>query len=52
MTTLVWLLEGREVVKLTEESAAIRWRGGSVTIYRRNNKAAFGPLGESLDDFQ
>ena len=48
---LVWLLEGREVVALTEETAAIRWPGGSVTIYRRNNKPALGPMGDSLDDF-
>jgi hypothetical protein len=26
----VWLLEGREVVALTEETAAIRWPGGSI----------------------
>jgi hypothetical protein len=50
-TGLVWLLEGREVVALTEETAAIRWPGGSVTIYRRNNKPALGPMGDSLDDF-
>jgi hypothetical protein len=51
-TGLVWLLEGREVVALTQETASIRWPGGSVTIYRRNNKPAFGPLGDSLDDFE
>ena len=48
----VWLLQGREVVALTEETAAIRWPGGSVTIYRRNNKPAFGPVGDSLEDLQ
>ena len=48
----VWLLEGREIVALTEETAAIRWPGGSVTIYRRNNKPAFGPVGDSLEDLQ
>jgi hypothetical protein len=52
MTASIWLLEGREVIALTEETAAIRWPGGSVTIYRRNNKPAFGPLGDSLDDLQ
>jgi hypothetical protein len=51
-TGLVWLLEGREVVALTEETAAIRWSGGYVTIYRRNNKPALGPVGDSLDDFE
>ena len=51
-TGLVWLLEGREVVALTEETAAIRWPGGSITTYRKNNKPAFGPVGDSLDDFE
>ena len=37
---------------LTEETASIRWPGGSVTIYRRNNKPAFGPVGDCLDDFR
>jgi hypothetical protein len=48
----VWLLEGREVIALIEETAAIRWPSGSVSIYRKNNKPAFGPVGDSLDDFQ
>jgi len=52
MTASIWLLEGREVIALTEETAAIRWPGGSVTIYRRNNKPAFGPPGDSLEDLQ
>jgi hypothetical protein len=51
-TGLVWLLEGREVVALTEETAAIRWPGGSITTYRKTNKPALGPLGDSLDDLQ
>jgi hypothetical protein len=51
-TGLVWLLEGREVVALTEDTAAIRWPSGSVTVYRKSNKPALGPLGDSLDDFQ
>jgi hypothetical protein len=51
-TGLIWLLEGRKVIALTAETAAIRWPSGSVTIYRRNNKPAFGPLGDSLDDLQ
>jgi hypothetical protein len=51
-TGLIWLLEGREVVELTEETAAIRWPGGSITTYRKNNKPALGPLGDSLDNFE
>ena len=51
-TGLIWLLKGREVVALTEETAAIRWPGGSITTYRKNNKPALGPLADSLDDLQ
>jgi hypothetical protein len=32
---LCWLLEGREVAALTADTAAIRWPGGSVTMYYR-----------------
>jgi hypothetical protein len=32
-TGLLWLLEGREVGALTADSAAVRWLGGSITIY-------------------
>ena len=49
-TGLIWLLEGREVIALTEDTAAIRWPSGSVTVYRKSNKPALGPLGDSLDD--
>jgi hypothetical protein len=51
-TGLIWLLEGREVVALTEETAAIRWAGGSITTYRKNNKPALGPLGQSPDELR
>jgi hypothetical protein len=47
-TGLIWLLQGRPVVVLTEETAAIETTHGVVTYYRRN-KPAFGPLGDSLD---
>jgi hypothetical protein len=46
------LLEGREVIALTQDTAAIRWPSGTVTVYRKSNKPAFGPLGDSLEDFQ
>jgi hypothetical protein len=46
------LLEGREAVALTEETAAIRWAAGSITTYRKNNEPVLGPLGDSLDDLQ
>ena len=49
-TGLIWLLEGREVIALTADTAVIRWPSGSITVYRRNNKPALGPLGDSLQD--
>src|SRR5262249_34434875 len=51
-TGLCWLLRGREVVALTESTAAVRHPGGSVTTYRRFNKPALAPVGDSLDDMQ
>ena len=49
---LIWLLEGRRVVALTEGTAAIQKPGAaSATMYRRHNKPGLGPLGDSLDDF-
>jgi hypothetical protein len=50
-TGLIWLLRGCPVVALTEETAAIKMRTGSITSYRRRNKPAYGPLGDSLDYF-
>jgi hypothetical protein len=50
-TGLIWLLTGREVVALTENTAVIQSpAGGSHLVYRRFNKPALGPLGDSLDD--
>jgi len=51
LTGLIWLLRGRPVVALTEATAAIQHRRGSITTYRRQNKPALGPIGDSLDDF-
>ena len=51
-TDLIWLLNGREVTALTADTAAIRSPSGSITVYRKNSKPAFGPLGDSLDDFE
>ena len=47
---LIWLLDGREVVVLTDATAAIKNAIGNVTIYRRHNKPELGPVGDSLDD--
>ena len=50
-TGLCWLLNGRRVVALTEATAAIEDATGTITTYRRHNKPALGPVGDSLDDF-
>ena len=49
-TGLVWLLQGRRVVELTKDKAVIETPTGTVS-YRRYNKPALGPFGDSLDDF-
>ena len=48
-TGLIWLLRGRQVVALTETTAAIQG-ATSVLTYRKQNKPALGPFGDSLDD--
>jgi hypothetical protein len=46
------LLEGKEVIALTADSATIKNPiTGNVTTYRKRNKPAYGPLGDSLEDF-
>ena len=50
-TGLIWLLQGKEVIALTADTATIRNPAtGSLMTYRRCNKPALGPLGDSLDD--
>jgi hypothetical protein len=51
-TGLIWLLQGRPVVALTETTAAIQNPSGAITTYRRHNKPALGPPGDSVDDLQ
>src|SRR5262249_6014426 len=51
-TGLIWVLQGRPVIALTEATAAIQNPTSNVTVYRKNNKPALGPEGDSLDDFQ
>jgi hypothetical protein len=47
-TGLTWLLRGRPVVALTETNAAIQ--GTTVVLtYRKINKPALGPVGDSLE---
>jgi hypothetical protein len=49
-TGLIWLLRGKPVIALTASEAAIRADSGATTVYRRQNKPALGPFGDSLDD--
>jgi hypothetical protein len=49
-TGLIWLLCGRQVLALTESTAVLESQTGMATIYRRHDKPAFGPLGDSLED--
>jgi hypothetical protein len=49
-TGLIWLLRGRAVIALTKTTAAIQGATGVLT-YRKLNKPALGPPGDSLDDF-
>ena len=49
-TGVIWLLRGRPVMALTAATAAIMNPTGNVTVYRRHNKPAVGPVGDILDD--
>jgi hypothetical protein len=50
---LCWLLQGRQVTVLTENAAMIEnLATGTTTLFRKNNRPALGPLGDSLEDFQ
>jgi hypothetical protein len=50
-TGLIWLLRGRPVVALTDTEAVILGRSGATVTYRKHNKPALGPVGDSLDDW-
>jgi hypothetical protein len=49
-TGLIWLLQGRQVVALTTDTAAVEKPSGAVTVYWRHDKPALGPVGDTLDD--
>ena len=51
-TGLLWLLQGRRVVALSGDTAALQNPStGNVLTYRKARKPAYGPLGDLLDDF-
>jgi hypothetical protein len=47
-TGLIWLLQGRPVVALTADTAAIENPTGAITVYRKHNKPALGPVGDDV----
>jgi hypothetical protein len=51
-TGLIWVLQGRPVVALTEAADAIQSSTGAITTYRRHNKPALAPPGDSLGDLE
>jgi hypothetical protein len=51
-TGLCWLLEGRPVLALTADTAAVENPIGNISTYRRFSKPSYGPLGDSLEDLQ
>jgi hypothetical protein len=52
LTGLIWLLDGRRVIAMTDSRAAIETARRGTLTYRRYNKPALGPLGDSLDDME
>ena len=50
-TGLIGLLDGKVVTALTATTADIQHKTGAITVYRKLNKPALGPLGDSLEDF-
>jgi hypothetical protein len=48
---LIWLLQGRPVIALTETEAAIQ-SAGAVVMYRKHRKPPYVPLGDCLDDME
>src|SRR5262249_20104434 len=50
-TGLIWLLQGPAAAALPDAPPSIKNPTGSVTIYRRHDKPALGPVGDSRDDF-
>jgi hypothetical protein len=43
--------KSRRVVALTEGTAAVEGHTGNILTYRKHRKPAYGPLGDSLNDF-
>jgi hypothetical protein len=48
---LLWSLQGQSVIAIADDTAVITTPSGDSLIYRKHRKPAYGPLGDSLDDF-
>lgn len=48
-TGLIWLLQGRPVVVLTTETAAIQTASNGILTHLKYRKPALGPAGDSLE---
>lgn len=51
-TASLWGVGERCRPALTEATDAIQSSTGAITIYRRHNKPALGPVGDSLDELE
>ena len=52
LVTTTLAFEGRRVTALTARLAAIATASVTTVTYRKHNKPALGPPGDSLDDFK
>src|SRR5262245_18051015 len=48
----LFVSSGREVEALTDATAAIQNPTAAIPVFRRFNKSALGPVGDSLDDLE
>lgn len=51
-TGMLWGLDGRRVIALSSNTAAVETGTGNTLTYRKLHKPALGPFGDSLDDFK
>lgn len=51
-TGMLWGLDGRRVIALSSNTAAVETGTGNTLTYRKLHKPALGPFGDSLEDFK
>jgi hypothetical protein len=49
---LLWVLGGNSVTALSSETAVIRSATGNILKFRKHNRPAVGPLGDSLEELK